>query len=253
MAKKNDGADASAQAEGGGEVSENDLTKALDLLEGASQTSDDEKQGLLSKAMDGSITPEENDRLAELLSGVSAATPVVDEVTKSLRPENDERLQKSLDVSEYLGGLHGGLTTALEKVAEHLEKSDNRQHNFNVVLAKSMRAIGEVVQAVDSRLGVIEEQPVGGPKAIQSPAQIPHLQKSFKGQGGQGTEDKLSKSVVLDTLEAMNIDSLEKGRDGQAHCGEDLTKAIAKYEATTHMSRPLYNELKQFRGAAGSN
>jgi hypothetical protein len=231
-------------------ASEVDLQKALNFLEGAAQSTDDEKQALLSKAMDGSITPEENDRLAALLAGRNNAPTMRDQVTKSMRPESDERLQKSLDVSEYLDGLHSGMVEALGMVADHIEKSDGRQHNFNVVLAKGVRAIGEMVKSVESRLANIENQPAGAPKAIQSPAQIPHLKKSFSGNAS--AEGRLSKSEILDTLEAMNIESLEKGRNGMARCGEDLSKAIAKYETQMRVTKPLYDEMVAFRQRANS-
>ena len=246
MAKENKAVD-SANAES---ATESELNKALTLLEGAAQSTDDEKQTLLSKAMDGSISVEENDRLAALLGGKTDGPTIRDEVVKSLDVESDDRLQKALDVSEYLDGLHGGIVEALGTVADQMEKSDSRQHNFNVILAKGVRAIGELVKSVETRMETIEGQPVGGPRAARSPAQVTQLKKGFAGRGAE--EDKLSKGEILDVLEAMNIESLEKGRDGQARCGEDLTKAVAKYESTLTISRPLLDELQQFRTKAAS-
>lgn len=232
------------------QVGENDLEKALNLLGTVAQSTDDEKKELLSKAMDGTISQEENDRLTSLLSGRAEASTIKDEVVKSLKPESDDRLQKSLDVSEYLDAQHDGLVKSLEKVADALEKSDTRQHNFNVILAKSMRALGTLAKSLDDRMAAIEAQPASAPKAMRSPAQGEGLAKSFAGTGGQGVEEKLSKSEILDTLESMNLQSMEKGRGGAANCGEDLTKAITKMESQSSISPALMAEVKQFRAAA---
>lgn len=231
----------SEEPEGEETTTEDELTKALTLLEEAGKSTDDEKQSLLSKAMDGSISQEENDRLTTLLSGRNAEPTLSEEVTKSLQPEADERLQKSLDVSEYLDAQHKAITESISSLADHIEKSDGRQHNFNVVLAKGVRAIGELVKSVEGRLANVEAQPVGGPKAVRAPAQAP-LAKSFAGtEGGE----RLSKSQVLDVLEDMN-----KSLNGTARCGEDLVNAIAKYESTNSISRPLADELMQFKAGA---
>lgn len=228
-------------------TTENDLEKAMDILKETAASKDDEKQTLLSKAVDGSITPEENDRLADLLAGKKVEETLEDEVQKSLSKESDDRLEKALDVSEYLEGLHKGLVEALGNVAQHLEKSDARSHNFNVALAKGVCALADLTKSLDSRLGVIEEQPAAGPKAIQSTKQAV-IEKSFAGQK-EGEGERLNKSQVLDVLEEMHLESMEKGRQGSAKCGEDLRDAIVKYESTNRLSRPLHDELQAYRQA----
>jgi hypothetical protein len=59
---------------------------------------------------------------------------------------------------------------------------------------------------------------------------------------------------VLDTLEAMMRESVDKGGSGASSGGEDLLKAISKYEQFNTISRPLLQEVqvyrRQQRGAA---
>jgi len=231
-------------------LSEDELTKSLNMLEQHARSSDDEKQALLQKAMDGDITAEENDRLSVLLTGRNTEPSMPEEIVKSLKPESDERLQKSVDVSEYLDAQHEGLVKAFEDFAGVVQKMDDHQNSFNIVLAKSLRAIGTLAKSMNERLEVIEQQPASQPRAARSVPEAQQLQKGFVGQ--DPAEKKLSKSEVLSTLEAMNIDAHQKGRNGMAFCGEDLTKSIAKYESTTHISRNLLEELKSFRQRAAN-
>lgn len=229
------------------EPTEDELQKALDILAEAAQTPEDEKETLLQKALDGTIDEAENARLVELMGGGAEDTPALAKsVTTPLQPEVNEKLKKSLDVSDYLDGLYQGITDGMSQLADVIEKSDHRQHNFNVVLAKGVRAIGELMKSLDERLETVENQPVGGPRALKSQQQAAaHLKKSFAGQGGAA--DTLSKSEVMDTLESMHIESIEKGNGGMALCGEDLNKSITKYESTRRLSRPMFEELKTWR------
>lgn len=230
-----------------GDMTDDELQKAMDLLEDTAQSTEDERETLLQKALDDEITDEENERLRALLAGDDGEEnpSLAKSATAALQPENNEKLKKSLDVSTYLDGMYEGTMSALAELAETIEKSDTRQHNFNVVLARGVRALGILAKSLDERMEAIETQPVGNFRARRSTSQPKALEKSFAGKEPEG--ETLSKSQVLDTLEEMHVESIEKGNNGHALCGEDLNKAITKYESTRRLSRPLFEELKSWR------
>jgi hypothetical protein len=237
------------------DVTEDDLQKSLDRLAGMASDGDatSRKDELLSKAQSGDeLTKGERDELFSLLGNAETApqADAGDELLKGMR--GNEAIQKALDVSEYLDEQHSELCKALAEVANRIEKSDQRQHEFNLVQARAIVQMGSLVKAMSERLGVIESQPARQPKSRG--VRATPLQKGFGGEPPPG--EQLSKSEVLDTLEAMMHDAVDKGGSGASAGGEDLLKAISKYEQFNTISRPLLQEVqayrRQQRGAAAN-
>lgn len=228
-------------------VSPDALEKALSKLNDLAKSSTDEKQALLQKAMNSELSGDETARLQELLGGGSAQVDTLAKsATANLQPQNSPAVAAAVDVSEYLNAFHSGQLDALSTLADTMEKSDARQSEYNILLAKAVTQIGHLVKSLDARLETWGSEAVEQPKGARTPTQAKTvMQKSFAGQQGEG--DQINKSEILSLLEEMHIDSLQKGRGGSAHCGEDLNKSIAKYEQTGKMTRALVDEMKAFR------
>jgi len=222
-----------------------DLQKSLDKLSAFATDGDmpSRKAALLSKASDDTLSKSEQEELFELLGGVSAVADEPGEAIVKSMGENDN-LQKALDVSEYLQEQHGELVKSLRNVGDEIQKSDNRRHEFNLVMAKAIRDIGLMVKSMSEEMGVIGARPARAPKSLgvtTRSAQV--LQKSFAGQPG---EDILSKSQVLDGLDGLMEESMEKGMGGATEFGEDIAIATAKYEQTHMISKPMLGAVKGF-------
>jgi len=228
------------------DLSGEDLEKSLDKLGefANSEDADTRKSTLLKKAMEGDLEKSEREELFGLMGG----TPEGDDepthaetITKSM--DENETLQKALDVSDYLREQHDELQKSLGQLASFQEQSDSRQHEFNLILAKAVSDTGTLVKAMSEKLGVIAAQPARAPKSKLSPAQP--LEKSFGGQAPDG--EQLTKSMVLDALDAMHQESLEKGMDGRTANGEPILHAIAKYENSNMLSKSMLKEVQAFR------
>lgn len=234
-------------------VTEEDLQKGLDMLDDFVSSGDSvtRKQVLLQKAMDDELSKSEQDELFSIMGGqVPASGGSGGEVEGSLGEEiiksfgDNESFQDALDVSEYLQEQHKELCKSLTVLADHQESSDARQHEFNLILAKAVSDTGKMVKSMAETLGALAGQPVRGPKSQLGHQKPQPLQKSFAGNPGPG--DQISKSQVLDALDGMMEKSLSEGRGGMAECGEDLLKAVAKFEQTNGISPRLLNEAKAF-------
>jgi len=71
------------------------------------------------------------------------------------------------------------------------------------------------------------------------------LEKSFAGQTPAQSGD-LSKSEIMDALEAMFVKSMEKGLGGMTEEGVDLGAAVSKYEQFNSISQPLLASVQRF-------
>lgn len=229
------------------DLSGEDLEKSLGRLGEFAQTNDAEsrKSALLQKAMEGDLEKSERDELFGLMGGQGDEPGVThaDTITKSM--EENDTLQKALDVSDYLREQHEELCKSLTQLAEYQEQAESRQHEFNLILAKAISDTGTLVKAMSERLGVIAQQPARAPKSKLGPQQAQPLQKSFAGQAPEG--EQLSKSMVLDTLDAMHVESMEKGMDGRTARGESILNAIAKYENSNMLSKSMLAEVQAYR------
>jgi hypothetical protein len=56
--------------------------------------------------------------------------------------------------------------------------------------------------------------------------------------------------MVLDTLDAMHVESMEKGMDGRTAAGESILNAIAKYENSNMLSKTMLAQVKTHRSQA---
>lgn len=232
-------------------VTEEELKKSLDRLEGVVNSSPEgRKHALLSKAMGGSITQLENVELMRLLGGESFDKSLTGGVMNALDPAANDTLSKSIDVSPYLDELHNHLSGAMLQVAEHIEKSDQRHQEHVVVLAKGLLDVGKVVvgiasfqKALAERLGIVDRQPARGPRALGAggntvPGGAQPIEKGFGGAPAQG--EQLSKSQVSDILFAMLQDSMADGRDGMSKGGARIDIESSQYEQFNQFSSPAF-------------
>lgn len=226
-----------------------DLEKSLQALEAAAE--DDEvsrKDVLLEKAKTGLVKAEQ-DELYQLLGKESEGKAnLSEEIVKGMTENKD--LQDALDVSEYLREQHIELCKSLEDLADVVEKGGNRQYEFNRSLARgvaqtgmAVMAMSDMVKSIATRIGVVEQEPARAPKAMRSTSQP--MEKSFGGQPAQS--EQLSKSQILDTLEEMLQESVEKGQGGASIDGTDLAVAAAKMESFGAISDRLLGQVKARR------
>lgn len=228
------------------DLTSDDLEKSLAKLEALTQSTDttSRKDALLSKATKGEeLSKSERDELFGLLGGEAPKATVSESLVKGM--QSNETIQKALDVSDFLTEQQGELVKSLSALGEVVQKSDARQHEFNLVLAKSIVDVGNLVKAVAQNIGAIAKQPARAPKSAGVPGGTA-LQKGFAGAPA-ADESQLTKGEVLGTLEAMLEKSMTSGQGGVAANGEDLLTAIAKYEQMNRMSPGLLEEVKAFR------
>ncbi len=235
---------------GGRQVSVDDLEKSLGKLQ-EFVTQDDapsRKEALLSKAQAEELSKSEKDELFQLLGGQaqSSKATTAQEVIKGFT-ENDT-LQKALDVSDYLQEQHTALVKSLGTLGDALEQSGNRQHGFNLLLAKAVGDMGGLVKALVERVGAIEVTPARGPKSKLS-QQV--LNKGFGGNRAAEDGAQFSKSQVLDGMEDLLQKSTKAGHEGRLESGEDILTAISKYESSNFISKSMLAEVtKQLGGGA---
>ena len=237
-------------------VSEDQMEKALADLQEAARGPEDEKQDLLSKALAGDISDEENTRLASLLSGEApseeAEESLAKSVTEDLDPEKSEEISKAIEVGPFLKAQHEGVVGGLAKVAEAIEKSQNSDNEFRMLLAKSIVALGdeikkqtakleaqdEVIKSLGEEVSKYGETVPGGPRAVVSEGS---LEKSFAGTAGG---DTLSKSELAGRLSQMATDAYEKGEEAHAN---SLFLAASTVEAGGNCPEALMQEVTEYK------
>lgn len=229
------------------DVTADDLQKSLDRLEeySAGDNPAARKDVLLAKVQESDLEKSERDELFALLGGAPVETETVatvtDELTKSLT-ESGEGLQEALDVSAYLRDQHEALVKSLTAVGEVIEKSSNRQMEIGLLQSGAIVHMGNLVKSMCERLGVIEAQPVRGPKS-RGLTTDQALAKSFAGQEGG---EQLSKSEIADALDAMHRESCDAGKGGMAKSGEDINLSISQFEQQSKLSPTMFGEVKSF-------
>jgi hypothetical protein len=218
-----------------------DLQKSLDKLAEFAKSTDgvSRKEELLEKASRDELCTEERQELFSLLGGEQSEPTATlgEELTKSM--DQNQGMQDALDVSVYLNEQHKELKKSLHTMAGELEKSDARRHEFSLVLAKAVSDIGSLMKSIDNRLGVIEGQPARAPKSQG----VRPLQKSF---AGDTPREELTKSQILDGLDGLMAESMQKGMDGRTVDGEDITLATAKFEQTAKVSPSMYKRITEY-------
>jgi hypothetical protein len=224
------------------DLTTDDLEKSLGKLirlAGEGDTAS-RKAFLLEKAQGENLTKAEQAELFEILGGKAERQPAEslgDRVVKGL--EDNDTIQKALDVSEYLDEQHREVVGAFRSLSDCIEKSDTRQGEFNLILARAIAETGKLIKSMSERLGVVESQPVRGPKSQGLRA----LEKGFVGQAAQ--ENALSKSMVLDELEKMIVESVDKGMGGAMDNGIDLGIEASKYEQTNKLHPMVAAEVQR--------
>lgn len=229
------------------EITVDDFQKSLDELEALAKAGDSmsRKEELLQKSLRGEdLSKDEADYLYKSLGGEVAVDDdpqIHDEITKGFT-DPEEGLQKALDVSEYLESHNSALIDSLSAVRDALEKSDSRQHDFNLVLAKAVYQSGELIKSMAERIGVLESQPAYAPKSrgVGQPARGQTLEKGFAGAGPGG--EQLSKGEILDTLSDMMAKS-----DPNGSFANQVLHESAKYEQTNQLSKAMLDKVMEFR------
>lgn len=229
-------------------LKEEDLVKALDQLDEYVSSNDgvSRKEELLQKAMGEELGDEEREELFGLMGGAPAPDSRGEEIVKSFGENED--FQKAFEVSDFLREQHEELTKSLSTLADYQERSEQRQHEFNLALARTVSDTGKLVKAMSERLGVIERQPARAPKAVRTkPEQV--LQKSFQdgspSDSGKAPGPQMNRQSILKGLESLMVKSMGEGRDGLSECNEDISVAVATFEQTNQISKPMLEEVKQ--------
>lgn len=222
------------------DLTEDDLEKSLSKLTDYVRSEDKptRKQYLLAKAQKEELNKSEQEELFEILgSGDKAPKFLSNEIEKAFTPSDD--LQKALDVSDFLSETHEESKRVAQMLAETIEKSDNRQHNFNIVLAKAIAQIGGLTKAISERLEVIEDQPIHAPKSKN----IRALEKGF---AGNEASKSLSKSEILETMSQMVKESVDAGLNGMVG-GVDMVNASSKYEMLNQINPNVLDMIQRKR------
>lgn len=237
-------------------LNEEDLVKGLNKLDEfvASHDETSRKEQLLQKALADNLEETERGELFQLMGGSTGDgddTPRSEEIIKSL--SDNETLQKAFEVSDFLREQHDELAKSLGTLASYQEHAEARQHEFNLVLAKTVSDSGKLIKAMSERLGVIAKQPARGPKSIRTPKdQVLH--KSFgeggdapagAGDGGGGDGDQLNRGKILKGLDGMMQKSMGNDEPGLADCGEDISIAVATFEQTSQISKSMLAEVRE--------
>jgi hypothetical protein len=235
------------EEEGEKSLTGSDLARSLDRLEQFAKSGDlpSRKDMLLGKASAGKLSKSERDELFNVLGGQDTVTDTDNEPAENIikSMSENEGLQKALDVSDYLQEHHTELVKSLRRVGDEIQKSDHRRHEFNLLQAKALVDMGNMVKALSETVSVMSGQPARAPKSagiVTKPSQV--LQKSFAGRPPAG--DELTKSQVMDGLDALMEDSMAKGMDGMLSSGEDIAIAVSKYEQTNMISPRVLEAVK---------
>jgi len=231
--EKEEGAEKSMTA-----VNQDDLEKSIAKLEEFTQTGDQvsRKEALLAKAQSGDLSAEERDELFKALGGQTEEAPKAEPISKGL--QGNETLQKALDVSDYLSEQHSELCKSLDLVGEVIEKSDKRQHEFNLVLAKTVVDTGNLVKSIAEKLNIIASQPARAPKSLGAQP----MEKSFAGT--PPSDMQLNQTQILDGMDMLMEKSMSTGQNGLTEDGEDILKSISKYEQTHQITRSMLERVK---------
>lgn len=186
------------------------LDKAIDLFDELLSKSEHSRQEeLLEKAKTGSLDDAEREELVKSLSGAPAKDSLTDEVVKSMTPDSEdgESMAKAMDidVNGYLSGIHQGITSSLEAVAETLEKGFSERSEREYVLAKGIRDLCIAASAQAKRIETLEKSLAewGTAPARAPKAQV--LEKGFVGQAATQQEQRegLTKSEAYAALEHL--------------------------------------------------
>lgn len=224
------------------QVTEDDLQKSIDALTAQTlKTPEARKKVLLSKAISTELTAEENTELQGLLGGAKVEKSLAEEVIAPF--EEDEDLNKSIDVSTYLTQNHDALIKALTRVADGLESFQKSQQSFDLVLAKAVSNGLKLTKSMSEKLGVMASAPARAPKSqgVRPGTQV--IEKGFA-NGAPPQGDEPDRDETLTGLDMLMQKSMREGHSGHAACGEDIAVSTANYESNGRISKNLMTEVK---------
>jgi hypothetical protein len=136
-----------------------------------------------------------------------------------------------------------------DRVTKSLVGTSQRQGEFNVALAKSLRGIGQLamqqealiksqqeqIAQLGQRLGVVERTPMPR-KSVSGTAQP--IRKSFD---GNSPAEGLSRDRILDGLNRLMMKSRDNGF--RAPCGEPIDTAVSRYEQFGEITHSMLNDV----------
>jgi len=207
---------------GGETITEEDLTKSLQALEGKPAAAAEE------------IKPKV---VATAALAKSAAEHIADNASEELR--------KSLDVSAVLGEAVSLLGAHVDNSLEALQKSASAAAQRDLAV---LGAFENLMKKVDDLAAKLEEFGKGVATAPKSNATVRVLEKSVQGdQGGKGNEEKpLTRGVVLDVMS-----NLAKSAQAGSMEAKRWTQATIKFETTGEASNADLLAVKKELSKAG--
>lgn len=235
-------------------VSTEDLQKSIEALLRATSGGGDRKTELLQKAQGGHLDDAESAELIDLLGRRGGAEPLAKSVTDGL---GGEAAQAAFDVAPFLAEQHEALTKSLGALADAVESQGQRGHELNLLIARAVADVGGLVksmaeqntaslEAISTRLGIIERQPVRAPKSMGLAGAQP-MEKSFGGTAaGPGPYDGLTKSQVLNAMDSMAEEGVV------ALGGRNIAFAVSRFENGGQITRSELEEVKGYLKSKGN-
>jgi hypothetical protein len=229
------------------EVSAHDLLKAIndyETVENALSVSGQSREAYLTERYrQGMISKSEQAELGAIWSGDRQGD--TDTLSKSLSDrieDADPDAAGLIDASDFLKSLVEQTNEALDDISARVERDGNSTRNFlaaqgqllkstAMVLAEQDRLIKSqqaVMEALGSRLGVLEAQPVIRKSRGADPRDV-RVRGTDLGRGSQPGGNALSKSEVAQGFRAL-IEKAASAGDDMAM--DRLTHATALYEST---------------------
>ena len=185
-----------------------------DLEEDAEETSDEEStEALLNKGM------------SVIEQAVSTDLDIAD-LSQYLADDADIQSATEIDASGFLKSLVDGNSASLNEIAKSLGDFSQQQRATNLTIL----AMGKIVQSLQTQISDLSKSvsaPVRAKGALNAP-QAQAMQKSFEGQA-QG--ESLTKSQVLNNLQAKLVKSMDNPQ-----LSSQITDAIIRYESTGSIS-----------------
>jgi hypothetical protein len=132
--------------------------------------------------------------------------------------EDNETLEKAIEVSPFLEALVNETSLALEAVGKDVNVLRKSMSEFDGKYIESLKSLTEIVKGLHTeikeffkstgdRLTVIEQTPAGARKSIMKSVDVKEIKKSFAGGGSEGTDLRtLPKRVIADALTKAVMD-----------------------------------------------
>jgi hypothetical protein len=269
------------EEEDGKSLEQGDLMKAVKVASqvaaGASSGAEPDRRAELAKALnDGTISADEQVELASLLGGGEEdldeplERSYTDVGMQDPDVQGNHTTGDDFDVSAFLGRFVAFVGNSLDEINTGLGKSLGRVHSYNQAqssvnehLAKALvstsalvKSQAAVIDAMGTRMGILEAQPVGRRSVPTAKA----LDKSMEPAGGQPhTTDQPNPGVLgppRDGGSDITPDNIVKGltmlqrqsEDGKSPSGHDITTATAHFESHKQIHPDVLGDVKKVLG-----